>query len=65
VFLAFPGINIIWILLAPLPLAIYVFLLAGTDLGWKISLKHFTSALFLLVMLVYLIMVAILLFNKG
>lgn len=56
--LAFPSAHLVWaLLLAPLPLAIYVVLLAGTDCKWKIAMKHFTCALTVGVMGVYVLMV--------
>jgi len=43
--LAFPSAHWAWALSAPLPLAFYVILLAGTDIGWPIARNHFTSIL--------------------
>lgn len=43
--LAFPSAALVWALAAPLPLALYVLLLAGTDIGWAISRRYFTIAL--------------------
>ncbi|OGP89036.1 MAG: hypothetical protein A2031_01825 [Deltaproteobacteria bacterium RBG_19FT_COMBO_43_11] len=56
VLLAFPSAHLVWALSAPLPLAIYVVLLAGTEFKWKISKKHFTAALILGVIAIYVIM---------
>ena len=61
VYLAFPCAHLAWVLSAPLPLAIYVLLLAGTDesIKWKvlkILRKNFTAALVLAVMAIYLAM---------
>lgn len=56
--LAFPSAHLAWALSAPLPLAIYVVLLAGTDIGWTISKKHFTSTLILGGMAIYMAMAA-------
>jgi hypothetical protein len=56
--LAFPSAHLAWALSAPLPLAIYVVLLAGTDIGWTISKKHFTSTLILGGMVIYIAMAA-------
>lgn len=54
--LAFPSAPLAWALSAPLPLAVYVVLLAGTDMGWTISQKHFTSALVLASLGIYVTM---------
>jgi hypothetical protein len=54
--LAFPAAHLAWVLSAPLPLAVYVVLLAGTDIGWTISKKHFTSTLILGGLLIYVAM---------
>lgn len=56
--LAFPSAHIAWALFAPLPLAIYVVLLAGTDIGWTIAKKHFTSTLILGSAVIYAAMAA-------
>ena len=45
VHLVFPSANLAWALTAPLPLAVYVVLLAGTDMGWTVSKKYFTTTL--------------------
>jgi hypothetical protein len=56
--LAFPSAHIAWVLAAPLPLAVYALLLAGTDLGWAISKKHFSTALIVGIGIIYALMVA-------
>jgi len=54
--LAFPSAHLAWTLSAPLPLAVYVVLLAGTDIGWPIAKKHFTSTLIVGAMVIYVAM---------
>lgn len=56
--LAFPSAHIAWVLVAPAPLAVYVVLLAGTDLGWAVSKKHFNTALVLGIGALYVLMAA-------
>jgi hypothetical protein len=56
--LAFPTVHIAWVLAAPLPLAIYTVLLAGTDLKWRFATQHFTRSLLIAVGVVYMIMAA-------
>lgn len=51
--LAFPAAHVAWALSAPLPLAVYVVLLAGTDLGWKPFKLPFTTALLVSVGIIY------------
>lgn len=45
VHLTFPEANKAVALFSPLPLAFYVVLLAGTDLGWQWAKRRFTRAL--------------------
>lgn len=56
--LAFPDIHMAWVLAAPAPLAVYVVLLAGTDLGWDVSRKHFNAVLISGVGIIYIFMIA-------
>jgi ABC-type dipeptide/oligopeptide/nickel transport system permease subunit len=64
VHLAFPSARPAWILSAPLPLAVYVVLLAGTDIGWTFARKHFTSTLVAASLAIYAAMaVCMLLFH--
>ncbi|HEX5056572.1 MAG TPA: hypothetical protein VFX02_08750 [Gammaproteobacteria bacterium] len=58
VHLAFPGAHVAWALAAPAPLAVYVVLLAGADLGWVISRKYFNAALVLGIGTIYVLMAA-------
>lgn len=51
--LAFPSAHIGWALAAPVPLGIYLVLLAGTDMGWGFAQKHFTRSLLIGIGLVY------------
>ena len=55
-----PDAHLAWALSAPLPLAVYVLLLAGTDAdtdqGWKISQKYFTRTLVLAGLGIYVAM---------
>ena len=55
VHLTLPTVHLAWALAAAAPMAIYTVLLAGTDLGWTISSRHFTKALVVAVGAVYLI----------
>ena len=52
---AFPAAHIAWKLIAPVPLAVYTVLLAGTDLKWKLSEKHFTMTLIISVGAIYVV----------
>ncbi len=52
---AFPAAHIAWKLIAPVPLAVYTVLLAGTDLKWKLSQKHFTMTLIISVGAIYVV----------
>ena len=61
VHLALPHVHVGWALGAAVPMAIYTVLLAGTNLGWTVSNKHFTKALVLAVGVVYLIGIVVLL----
>lgn len=56
VYLAFPTANLKWVLGAPLPLATYAVLLAGTDMEWAFAKKHFTGSLIAGVGLIYVTM---------
>jgi len=51
--LAFPTVHLAWALSAPFPLVVYVVLLAGTDMGWKVSQKYFTLSLVLASLVAY------------
>lgn len=42
---AFPQAHLAWALAAPVPLLVYVVLLAGTDMQWEVSEKRFTRTL--------------------
>jgi hypothetical protein len=56
--LAFSSAHLAFVLLAPLPLAVYVVLLAGTDenINWAISTRYFTLTLILASMVIYVAM---------
>ena len=55
--LAFPSASLVWVLGAPLPLAVYVVLLAGTDQGWAFAReKRFTQSLLIGIGLVLIAM---------
>lgn len=51
--LAFPTAHFAWIIWAPLPLATYVVLLAGTESGWSLATRHFTRTLIIGVGVIY------------
>jgi hypothetical protein len=53
---AFPTAGLAWILGAPLPLATYVVLLAGTESGWPLATKYFTRSLIVGVGTIYVAM---------
>ena len=57
--LAFPHSHVGWALAAPVPLAIYTLLLAGTDLEWTLAKQHFILSLLIGIGVVYLIMAAV------
>jgi ABC-type dipeptide/oligopeptide/nickel transport system permease subunit len=53
--LVFPHTHRAWALFAASPLAFYVLLLAGTDLGWKWCRERFTLSLLVGVAVLYVI----------
>jgi len=55
IFSVVPEIHIAWAFLAPLPLAWYVILLAGTDIEWSWCLNEFTKYLLLGFGFIYLL----------
>ena len=57
--MAFPSAHLAWAFLAPLPLAVYLLLLAGTEFGWAISRRHFNSALIIGISFIFAIMIAV------
>jgi hypothetical protein len=59
--LVFPDTHIAWALAAPVPLAIYIILLAGTDpqRGFRLAQEHFNQALLIGVGIFYVILAAV------
>lgn len=64
--LTFPDGHVVWSLLAPAPLAWYVVLLAGTDLGWRWCRdEQFTRSLLYGVGFLYAVTLAVWLFQAA
>jgi hypothetical protein len=57
--LLFPEVPVGWALAAPLPVLVFVVLLAGVDLGWRVSRQYFTLALVAGVGMIYAVMAAV------
>ncbi len=59
--LVFPDAPIAWAVAAPVPLAIYIILLAGTDRqrGFRLAREHFTQALLIGVGIFYVLLAAV------
>ena len=65
VILAFPALNIAWAIVAPAPMLLYTGLLAGVDANCQFAIKHFTAALFIGSLAIYLAMAVLALFTHA
>ena len=53
---AFPTSHAIWAIAAPIPVALYTVLLAGTEWNWSLATRHFTRTQVVGTVIVYVAM---------